>query len=336
MAAPPTPDRPRVLITRRVFPDLQARLAEHFEVRDNPEDAVWSGAELREQLAGCVGLMCTAGERVDAALLDAHPQLRVVSNIAVGLNNIDLQACAARDVTVTHTPDVLNETTADLGFALLLAAARRLSEAERYLRRGDWSKWAIDQFAGADVYGSTLGILGMGRIGQAIARRGALGFGMKVVYHNRSPLPAETDQALGARWVAKDGLLAEADHLVLVLPYSPASHHIIGAAELAAMKRGATLVNIARGGIVDDAALARALEAGTIGAAGLDVFENEPALHPALLAAPNLVLTPHIGSGSLATRRAMVGLAVDNLIAALGCGPDAGRPPAPAPRPAPA
>jgi len=212
---------------------------------------------------------------------------------------------------------------------LMMAAARRIAESERYLRRGEWTKWSYDMFTGSDIHGATLGVLGMGRIGQAIARRGALGFGMKVVYHNRSRLDAATEAELGARYVDKETLLREADHLVLVLPYSSASHHAVGAAELALMKPTATLTNIARGGIVDDAALAAALARGQIAAAGLDVFEGEPALNPALLNVPNVVLTPHIASASVATRRAMANLAADNLIAALGFGPNAGRPPTP-------
>ncbi|HOM13694.1 MAG TPA: NAD(P)-dependent oxidoreductase, partial [Rubrivivax sp.] len=222
---------------------------------------------------------------------------------------------------------VLTETTADFGFALMMAAARRITEAEHFLRAGRWQRWGHDMFAGADIHGATLGVLGMGRIGQAIARRGALGFGMRVVYHNRSRLPAEAEAQLGARYLAKDALLRQADHLVLVLPYGPQSHHAIGTAELALMKPTATLTNIARGGIVDDAALAAALRERRLAAAGLDVFEGEPAVHPELLALPNVVLTPHIGSASLPTRRAMAQLAADNLIAALGAGPHAGKPP---------
>jgi gluconate 2-dehydrogenase len=220
-------------------------------------------------------------------------------------------------VLVSNAPDVLTETTADFAFALMMAAARRVSESEHYLRRGDWKEWRVDLFAGADVHGATLGILGMGRIGQAIARRGALGFGMPVIYHNRSRLAPELEAPLGARWVEKEQLLREADHLVLVLPYTPESHHAIGAAELSLMKRSATLTNIARGGIVDDVALARALAGGQLAAAGLDVFEGEPQVHPDLLALSNVVLTPHIASASVPTRRAMCNLAVDNLIAAL-------------------
>jgi gluconate 2-dehydrogenase len=212
----------------------------------------------------------------------------------------------------------------------MMATARRIAESERFLRRGEWTKTGIyDMFVGGDVHGATLGILGMGRIGQAIARRGAAGFGMKVIYHNRSRLAEELEGECAARYVDKLTLLKEADHLVLVVPYSASSHHAIGAAELALMKRTATLTNIARGGIVDDAALAQALRNGTIAAAGLDVFEGEPAIHPDLLTVPNVVLTPHIGSASVRTRHAMAALTAENLIAALGFGPSAGRPPTP-------
>jgi gluconate 2-dehydrogenase len=318
-------DRPRVLVARAVFPDVVERLRRHFEVDDNPADQVLSPTQLRERLQGKQGALTTGSEAINAALLDANPQLRVVANMAVGFNNFDLPAMTARGVLATNTPDVLTETTADFGFALMMAAARRIAESEHFLRRGAWTKWSYDMFTGSDVHGAVLGILGMGRIGQGIARRGALGFGMKVIYNNRSRLPAETEAPLGARWVDKATLLREADHLVLVLPYSAASHHAIGAAELALMKPTATLTNIARGGIVDDAALAEALRERRIAAAGLDVFEGEPALHPALLTVPNVVLTPHIASATVATRHAMASLAVDNLIAAL----TGGTPPTP-------
>ncbi|MCK6427320.1 MAG: D-glycerate dehydrogenase [Burkholderiaceae bacterium] len=315
------PHRPRLLIARRIFPEVLERLRTHFELRVNEADAAWSADELIAALQDCDAVFVTTGERIDAALLAACPRLRAVCSMAVGYNNIDLEACTRAGVLVSNAPDVLTETTADLGFALMLAAARRMSEAERWLRRGEWQRWSVEQFCGQDVHGATLGILGMGRIGQAIARRGALGFGMRVIYHNRSRLPAAQEAPLGARWVSKLELLREADHLVLVLPYSPASHHAVGAAELAQMKPGATLTNIARGGIVDDAALAEALRGGRITAAGLDVFEGEPALHPALLELPNVVLTPHIGSASRPTRLAMANLAADNLIAAFTGGP---------------
>jgi gluconate 2-dehydrogenase len=203
------------------------------------------------------------------------------------------------------------------------------TEAERWLRDGQWGQWSFQTMLGADIHGSTLGILGMGRIGQGIARRGALGFGMRVLYHNRSRLPGDVERETGARYVDFDALVARADHLVLVLPYSQASHHVIDAAALAKMKPTATLVNIARGGLVDELALADALANGRLAAAGLDVYEGEPDVRPELLALRNVVLTPHIGSASLATRRAMVQLAVDNLLAALGFGPQAGHPPTP-------
>jgi len=313
-----------ILICRRVFPDIVARLREHFEVEANDADDVWSRDKLIRRLQGKDGVFVTGTQAVDAALLDACPQLRAVCSLAVGYNNIDVAACTARGVAVTNAPGVLTETTADFGFALVMAAARRISESEAFLRRGEWSKWSVDLFAGSDVHGATLGILGMGRIGQAIARRGAHGFAMKVIYHNRSPLPAEEAESLGARYVSREALLRESDHLVIVVPYSAESHHLVGAAELALMKPTATLVNIARGGVVDDVALAAALSAGRIAAAGLDVFEGEPAVHADLLACRNVVLTPHIASASLPTRRAMASLAADNLICLLD--PAASRP----------
>ena len=309
--------KPAVLVARAVFPETLSRLARHFEVEANEDDTVYTPAQLIERLQGKVGAFTTGSERIDAGVLAACPGLRVVANMAVGFNNFDVPACTAAGVLCTNTPDVLTETTADFGFALMMAAARRMAESEHFLRRGEWTKWRYDMFTGSDVHGATLGILGMGRIGQAIARRGALGFGMKVLYHNRSRLAPELEAPLGARHVDKATLLREADHLVLVLPYSPAAHHAIGAAELALMKPTATLTNVARGGIVDDAALAAALRESRIAAAALDVFEGEPAVHPDLLSVPNVVLTPHIASATVATRRAMAELAADNLIAAL-------------------
>jgi glyoxylate/hydroxypyruvate/2-ketogluconate reductase len=310
-------NKQQVLVARAVFPETLARLAEHFDVQANQEDKVYSKAQLIQHLQGKAGAFTTGSERIDAEVLAACPQLRVVANMAVGYNNFDIAACTAAGVLATNTPDVLTETTADFGFALMMSAARRMAESEHYLRRGEWKKWSYDMLTGSDVHGATLGILGMGRIGQAIARRGALGFGMRVIYHNRSRLSPELEAPIQARYVDKATLLREADHLVLVLPYSAASHHSIGAAELALMKPSATLTNVARGGIVDDAALAAALRERRIAAAALDVFEGEPAVHPDLLNVPNVVLTPHIASATVATRRAMADLAAANLIAAL-------------------
>lgn len=321
--------KPAVFVSRAVYTDVVDRLREHFDVEDNPADTLLKKAELIRRLQGKVGAFITGSVPIDAEVLDANPQLKVVSTMSVGYNHIDIAGCTARGVLATNTPDVLTETTADFGFALMMAAARRISESEHYLRRGEWTKWFYDMFVGSDIHGATMGILGMGRIGQAIARRGAMGFGMKVIYHNRSRLPAEVEAACGASYVSKEELLRRSDHLVIVVPYSSESHHAVGEAELALMKPTATLTNIARGGVVDDAALARALAERRIAAAGLDVFEGEPQVHPGLLKVPNVVLTPHIASATVATRRAMANLAADNLIAGLGFGPNAGKPPTP-------
>jgi glyoxylate/hydroxypyruvate/2-ketogluconate reductase len=307
--------KPKILVARAVFPEIIELLEQHFEVEANQADETWSKAQLAERLRDKDGAFTTGGDRIDAEVLAGCPKLKICANMAVGYNNFDIDAMTAAGVLATNAPDVLTETTADFGFALLMATARRLTESEHYLRAGKWTKWSYDMFAGADIHGATLGVLGMGRIGQGIAKRGAHGFGMKVIYHNRSRLSADLEAECKASYVSKEELLRTADHLVLVLPYSPESHHTIGAAELALMKPTATLVNIARGGIVDDAALAAALRDKRIAAAGLDVFEGEPKVHPDLLTVPNVVLTPHIASASLPTRLAMARLAADNLIA---------------------
>jgi gluconate 2-dehydrogenase len=312
--------RPAVLVTRAIFPDILSRLATHFEVDSNQQDEEWDAVELAARLAGKFGVLTTAGDRLTATLIQQCPELKICANMAVGYNNFDLDAMSAAGIYGTNTPDVLTEATADFGFALLMATARRITESERFLRSGSWNRWRYDLFSGADVYGTTLGIIGMGRIGQAIARRAYAGFSMRVIYHNRSRLSAEIEGHLGARYLSKSELLSSADHVMLVLPYSAQAHHTIGAAELALMKPTAILVNVSRGGLVDDEALADALHAGRIAAAGLDVFENEPQVHPRLLTASNVVLTPHIASATTPTRHAMAQLAADNLIAMHLCG----------------
>ena len=309
--------QPKILVARAVFPEVIARLEQHFVVESNQRDDSWTKAQFIQKLQGKQGAFTTGGDRIDAVVLAACPDLKICANMAVGYNNFDVEAMTTAGVIATNAPDVLTETTADFGFALLMATARRMTESEHYLRAGKWSKWSFDMFAGSDIHGSTLGILGMGRIGQGIARRGAHGFGMTVIYHNRSRLSAELEADCKATYVGKEELLKTADHVMLVLPYSAATHHTIGAAELSLMKPTATLVNIARGGIVDDAALASALAARRIAAAGLDVFEGEPKVHPDLLTIPNVVLTPHIASATIPTRLAMANLAADNLIAVL-------------------
>ena len=309
--------KPAILVVRAIFPEVLSRLEQYFEVESNQEDVIFTPSELAARLKGKAGALATASAKINSELLTQLPELKMVASMAVGYDNIDLAACAAHGVMASNTPDVLNETTADFGWALLMATARRVTESEHWLRAGSWSKWRYDYFLGADVHRSTLGIIGMGRIGQAIARR-SMGFDMKVIYHNRSRLSAEQEaHANHAQYVSKEDLLRQADHVVLVLPYSPASHHTIGTAELNLMKPGATLVNLARGGIVDDQALIAALREQRIAAAGLDVFENEPKFHPDFLTLHNVVLTPHIASASEATRRAMANRAADNLIAGL-------------------
>ena len=309
--------KPRILVTRAIFQSVIDRLSAHFEVESNPDDVLWDRAELLRRMHGKVGVFATGTERMDTELLAQCLELKICANMTVGYNNFDLPAMTAAGVLGTNAPDVLTETTADFGFALLLATARRVTESEHFLRAGLWTRWSYDMFSGAEVHGSTLGIIGMGRIGQAIARRAAFGFGMQVIYHNRSRLDAATEVACKASYAGKQELLQSADHVMLVVPYSAASHHTIGAAELALMKPTATLINLARGGIVDDGALAHALRNRTIAAAGLDVYEGEPTVHPDLLTVPNVVLTPHIASATPGTRQAMADLAVDNLIAYL-------------------
>ena len=307
-------NKPKILVARAVFPEIISQLQQHFDVEHNQADEAWTKQQLADRLKDKAGAFTTGGERIDAETLAAAPLLKICANMAVGYNNFEVTTMTARKVLGTNTPDVLTETTADFGFALLMATARRVTESEHYLREGKWRRWSYDMFSGSDVHGTTLGILGMGRIGQGIARRGAHGFGMTVIYHNRSRLSPELEAQCKARYVDKEALLRTADHLVLVLPYSASSHHAIGAAELALMKPTANLVNVARGGIVDDAALAAALREKRIAAAGLDVFEGEPTVHPGLLDVPNVVLTPHIASATVPTRMAMAKLAADNLV----------------------
>ena len=312
-----TLQKPKILVARAIFPEALAQLETSFEVCSNQADEVLTPAELQKALSGVIGALVAGTERIDAGALAGANDLKIVANISVGYNNFDIPAMTAAGVMATNTPDVLTDSTADFGFALLMATARRITESEHWIRAGKWDQWSIvNNPLGMDLHHSTLGIIGMGRIGQGIAKR-ALGFGMKVVYHNRSRLSAADEKACGATYLTKEDLLRNADHVILVLPYTAESHHTIGAREIALMKPTATLVNIARGGIVDDLALAQALRAGKIFAAGLDVFEGEPKVNPELLKLNNVVLAPHIASATEKTRRAMVDLAIENLQAAV-------------------
>jgi lactate dehydrogenase-like 2-hydroxyacid dehydrogenase len=308
--------KPRILVTREVFDETIAYLEQHCEVESNQADVALDPERLKMRIADKQGLMCALTDRVGAAVLDAAHELKVVANIAVGYNNIDLPACTARGVMATNTPGVLDDSTADLAWALMLAAARRITEVERYIRQGEWKGWRLKQWLGIDVHHATLGIVGMGRIGQVIARR-ASGFDMQVLYHNRKRIDASIEQRLNATYASLDDLLERSDFVVLQVPYSPETHHLIGAKQMKLMKPTAILVNSTRGGVVDDAALIEALRDGTIRAAGLDVFENEPELNPAFLQLDNVALAPHIGSSTEATRRAMAMTAAKNLVAAL-------------------
>jgi phosphoglycerate dehydrogenase-like enzyme len=308
--------KPRVLVSRQVFDEVIDYLAEHCEVEANQDDIPLSVEQLTQRLEGKDALMCSLTDRLDTATLQRCTRLKVISNIAVGYNNIDVAACSAQGIKVTNTPGVLDDSTADLAFALMLSTARRVTEVEALIRQGQWTGWRLQQWLGVDVHHATLGIIGMGRIGQAIASR-ALGFDMNVLYHNRNRVAPEIEKKLGAAHCSFEDLLKRSDFVILQVPYSSHTHHLINAKALALMKPGAILINSTRGGVVDDAALVHALEAGVIRAAGLDVFENEPKLHPGFLKLQNVVLTPHIGSSTETTRRAMAMCAATNMIAAL-------------------
>jgi len=306
-----------VLVTRGVPEPVRARLAGGCRLEVWEGEGVMPRAELLDRVAGKAGLLAMLTDRVDAELLDrAGPGLLVVANFAVGYDNLDLDACTARGVLATNTPDVVTEATADMTWALLLAAARRVAEGDRFLRaRRPWV-WGPEFFLGFEVHGRTLGVIGLGRIGRAVARRAA-GFAMPVVYTAGHRLPPEEEAALGVAWRELDELLAEADFVTVHTGLSPATRHLIGAERLARMKPTAVLVNTARGPIVDEAALVAALRAGELGAAGLDVFEREPELHPGLLELDNVTVAPHLGTATLATRVAMGMAAAGNLLAAV-------------------
>lgn len=303
----------RVFVTRRLPGDALDRLGRAADLDVWPDDLPPLYDELARRAAGADGLICLLTDRIDAALLDGAPRLRVVSNVAVGYDNIDVAAATGRGIAVGNTPGVLTETTADLAFALMLAAARRIVEAERCVREGRWRTWDPHLLLGYDVHGATLGIVGFGQIGRSVARR-ARGFDMRVLYASRSAA-ADAD---GAERVGLDELLRAADFVSLHVPLTPRTRHLIGEPELRAMKRTAVVVNTSRGPVVDQAALVRALEEGWIAAAGLDVAEVEP-VPPgdALLRAPNVTLLPHIGSASHATRERMASMAADNCLAGL-------------------
>lgn len=306
--------KPRILSTHSLFEAPRKLLNEHFEVEywNRPERP--PRAELLKRVADKEAMICLLTEKINEELLAAAPKLRIVANVAVGFDNIDVAACTRHKVVASNTPGVLTETTADFGWTLLMALARRLPEADQLMRSGTWKGWDLDQLCGADVWGKTLGILGFGRIGRALARR-ARGFQMRVIYNDAIRAPAEVEKESNVEFLERDQVLAEADFLSVHVPLSPETRHLISAPQLARMKRTAFLINTSRGPVVDEAALVAALEAHQIAGAALDVYENEPQVHPGLVGRKDVILTPHVASASVETRTKMALIAVENVVA---------------------
>ncbi len=308
--------KPSILISRLLPEEALAQARSRAAVDVHEADKPLERSELVARLRGRQGLVCLITDTIDVPLLDACPGLKVVSNVAVGFNNIDVAAATQRGVVVTNTPDVLTETTADFAWTLLMATARRVVEADRYVREGKFTQWEFMLLLGGDIHGKTLGIVGFGRIGRAMARR-ALGFNMRVLYQDAVAADAATEKELRATRVDTATLLRESDFVTLHTPLLPETQHLINAQSLRTMEKTAYPVNASRGPVVDEAALAQALKEGRIAGAGIDVFEREPEVHPALIALPNVVLAPHIASASSDTRVKMARLAVDNCLAVL-------------------
>jgi glyoxylate reductase len=304
--------KPKILSTRPLFPAARTILNEHFEVDYYPDRI--PRAELLKRIADKDGLICLLTEKVDEELLSTAPKLRIASTVSVGHDNIDVPACTAHKVVATNTPGVLDDTTADFAWTLLMAIARRLIEGDTWLRSGTWPGWDLDQLVGGDVWGKTLGVLGFGRIGRGVARR-SLGFNMRVLYNDAVRAPAEVEKELRAEFVDRDRLFRESDFISVHVPLMPETRHLISTENLEKMKRTAFLVNTSRGPVVDEGALAEALENKKIAGAALDVFEHEPKVHPALLARKDVILTPHIASASVDTRTKMAVMAASNVIA---------------------
>jgi len=305
----------KVFVTRRVFPEALMQLEKHGIAYEVNAGSPLSKPELIEKVRDADGLICLLGDRIDRAVLEAGKRLRIVANVAVGYDNIDVNTATERGIMVTNTPDVLTEATADLTFGLLLAVARRIVEGDKLAREGRFHGWELDFLLGTDVHGKVLGIVGFGRIGQAVARR-ARGFGMQVLYYNRMQKP-ELEEELNVEFVDFEELLQRSDFVSIHLPLTPETQHLFGAREFDKMKPSAFLINVARGPIVDEEALVQALKGKEIAGAALDVFEHEPRVHPKLLKMDNVVLTPHIGSAARETRIKMALTAVENVIAAL-------------------
>jgi glyoxylate reductase len=306
--------RPKVLSTRPLFPAARQILERHFEVEYWTEPDSISRRELLKRVADKDALICLLTEKIDEALLEAAPKLRIVATVSVGHDNVDEAACTRRRVAVVHTPGVLDDTTADFAWTLLMAVARRLLEGDAWMRSGNWPGWDLDQLLGGDVWGKTLGVIGFGRIGRGVARR-AQGFQMRVLYNDAARAPAEVEKELRAEFVDRDLLFRESDFISMHVPLLPSTRHLISRENIRKMKPTAYLVNTSRGPVVDEAALAEALEKKIIAGAALDVYEHEPKVHPALVARKDVILSPHIASASVDTRTKMAVMAAENVVA---------------------
>lgn len=304
----------KVFLTRELPPQVMERLHEHTILTYNSEDRVLTKKKIIAGIKGKDVLLSLLTDTIDAEIMDANPDLKLIANYAVGYNNIDIEAASQRNIPVTNTPGVLTDTSADMAFTLLLATARRVVEGDKYLRSGQWGGWGPLQFLGTDIYGATMGIVGLGRIGKAVARRG-IGFDMNIIYWNRTRLSEDEEQKLGLQYVSFEDLLKQSDFVSLNIAYNKHTHHLMSDRQFDLMKSSAIVINTARGPVVDEKSLVRALQSNNIAAAGLDVYEEEPKVTPALLEMDNCILLPHLASASIATRTKMGMIAIDNILA---------------------
>lgn len=308
--------KPKVFLTRELPPKAMERLRKETELEMNKEDRVLTKQEIMDGIKGKDGLLCLLTDRIDEEILSVNPDLKIVANYAVGFNNIDVDAATSRGIPVSNTPGVLTETSADMAFALIMSTARRIPEADRFLRTGKWKGWGPLQFLGTDIHGATLGIIGLGRIGKAVAKR-ATGFDMKIKYWNRTRLSADEEIQTGMEYLPFGDVLKASDFISLNVAFNKETFHLISDYEFEQMKSTAIIINTSRGPVIDEKALVKALQTGQIGGAGLDVFENEPDIEPELLKMDNVIILPHLASATIATRTRMAMIAIDNLLAVL-------------------
>ncbi len=309
------PDLPKIFLTRELPPDSMQLLRQNSDLSANPNDRLLTKSELIAGVQSADGLLCLLNDTIDAEIMDANPNLRVIANFAVGFNNVDVGAATRRKIPVTNTPGVLTDTTADMAWALLFAAGRRVAEGDRFVRTRSWNGWGPLQFLGADITGATLGIIGMGRIGKAMVHR-ARGFDMKVVYWNRTRLDEAEEHSLGVTYLPLNHVCASSDYVSIHVALNDQTRHLIGERQLHSMKQTAFIINTARGPVIDEKALVRSLKKNQIAGAGLDVYENEPLLEPELYDLENAVVAPHLGSATIGTRTKMGNMAAENCLAA--------------------